>query len=151
MNIPIWKAEYLEPSLAIIFVTVGFSIYHFVSISETLKRKYQNKYGQTRGTTKFLWMTRYLGCMSIGVIPFILMLLVLDKRPSEYGFAFQEHQSSLYWILGLACLIIPMNFFNSKKEIPTLTDEQNAKWLEAYQGDIKELEKILERSFSNWT
>ena len=116
MNIPIWKAEYLEPSLAIIFVTVGFSIYHFVSISETLKRKYQNKYGQTRGTTKFLWMTRYLGCMSIGVIPFILMLLVLDKRPSEYGFAFQEHQTSLYWILGLACLIIPMNFFNSKKE-----------------------------------
>ena len=40
MNIPIWQADYLEPSLAIIFVTIGFSIYHFVSISEKIKAKY---------------------------------------------------------------------------------------------------------------
>lgn len=116
MNIPIWKVEYLEPCLAIIFVTIGFSIYHFISTSEILKIKFQNKYGKTRGLSKFLWMTRYLGSVSIGIIPFILMVFFLDKRPSEYGFAFKEHQTSLSWILGLACLIIPMNFFNSKKE-----------------------------------
>lgn len=46
---------------------------------------------------------------------------------------------------------ITRQLFNSKKEIPPLTDEQNAKWLKAYQDDIKELEKLLGRSFSNWT
>ena len=82
MNIPIWQAEYLEPSLAVALVTLGFSIYHFVSISDKVKLRYQNKYGDLKGNTKFLWMTRYLGCMTIGVIPFFLMLLMLDKRPS---------------------------------------------------------------------
>jgi len=115
MIIPQWSAEYLEPALAIILVTVGFSVYHFISISAGIKSKYQRKYGEERGNTKFMWMTRYLGCMSIGLIPFLLMLMILGKRPSEYGFAFQEHTSSIYWILGLAIIIIPMNFFNSKK------------------------------------
>lgn len=116
MNIPIWRSNYLEPSLAIALVTIGFSIYHFVSTSEKIKSKYLNKYGTEKGNTRFLWMTRYLGAMSIGVIPFFIMLLVMDHKPSDYGFAFEEHSLSAYWILGLAAIIIPMNFFNSKKE-----------------------------------
>ena len=70
MNIPIWQAEYLEPSLAIALATLGFSIYHFVSISDKVKSQYQNKYGELKGNTKFLWMTCHLVCTIIGVIPF---------------------------------------------------------------------------------
>lgn len=116
MNLPIWQSEYLEPSLAIALVTLGFSIYHFVSISDKIKGNYLARYGEIKGLTKFLWMTRYLGCLTIGVIPFFVMLLITNNTPSDYGLGFQEHLISLYWILGLACLIIPMNYFNSKKE-----------------------------------
>lgn len=116
MNIPQWQADFLEPSLAIALVTLGFSIYHFVSISEKIKKSYIAKHGPERGSTKFLWMTRYLGCMTIGVLPFFIMLIVLGKSAADYGVAFKNHATSLYWILGLACVIIPMNFFNAKKE-----------------------------------
>ena len=116
MNIPSWQQDYLEPILAMALVTIGFSIYHFVSISEQLKIKFSNRYGEERGNTKFLWMTRYLGTMTIGIIPAVILMLIVNKTPEDYGFAFKNHLTSLAWIGGLACIIIPMNFFNSKKE-----------------------------------
>jgi len=115
MDIPVWKAEFLEPVLAIALVTVGFSIYHFYSISEKVKQRFVNQYGATRGSTRAIWSHRYVGAMTIGVIPAIIMILILEKSPSEYGVDFQNHATSLYWIFGLALIIIPMNFFNSKK------------------------------------
>lgn len=116
MNIPPWKAEYLEPVLAIILLTAGFSIYHFVSISDKVKQSYVNKYGEIRGNTKATWFYRYLGAMTIGIIPTIIMLVWLKRDLVYYGVAFKNHDISMYWILGLAAIIIPMNFFNSKKE-----------------------------------
>ncbi|GHE52111.1 CPBP family intramembrane glutamic endopeptidase [Roseivirga thermotolerans] len=116
MNIPAWNPQYLEPILAFVLVTIGFSLYHFVSISPKIKNKYQGRFGAERGNTKFLWMTRYLGAMSIGVVPAIIMMMVMGKTPEDYGVAFKNHGTSLAWILGLATIIIPMNFFNSKKE-----------------------------------
>ena len=116
MNIPAWNANYLEPILAFALVTIGFSVYHFVCISVRVKSKYLAKFGEVRGNTKFLWMTRYLGAMTIGIFPAIILLLITGKGLEDYGVAFKNHLTSLAWIGGLACIIIPMNFFNSKKE-----------------------------------
>jgi hypothetical protein len=46
---------------------------------------------------------------------------------------------------------ITREIFSSKKPLPELTSEQNDRWLKAYTEDIEELEKLLGRSFSNWT
>ncbi len=116
MNFPSWNANFLEPILAFALVTIGFSVYHFVSISEKVKEKYLNRFGQERGNTKFLWMTRYLGAITIGILPAIILLIITGKSLDAYGIAFKNHGTSLAWIAGLACIIIPMNFFNSKKE-----------------------------------
>lgn len=35
--------------------------------------------------------------------------------------------------------------------IPPLNDDERAKWLSAYQKDIQQLEKLLDRSFQHWT
>jgi membrane protease YdiL (CAAX protease family) len=116
MHFPDWNPSFLEPILAISLLTVGFSVYHFVSISEKVKANFSKKYGAIRGNTKAQWFYRYLGCMTIGVIPAIIILLISGKNPEAYGIAFKNHGTSLAWILGLAVIIIPMNFFNSKKE-----------------------------------
>lgn len=116
MNIPEWNASFLEPVLAIALVTIGFSIYHFISISASVQKRFQEKYGETRGLTRALWSHRYTGAMTIGIIPAIIMILVLGKELEDYGIAFKNHLTSLYWILGLAAVIIPMNFMNSKKD-----------------------------------
>ena len=116
MNIPHWNPEYLEPVLAISLLTIGFSIYHFVSVSDSVKQSYIARYGVVRGNTRAIWFYRYLGAMAIGIIPALIMLGFSGSNPADYGVAFKNHKQSFYWILGLAAVIIPMNFFNSKKE-----------------------------------
>lgn len=116
MNIPVWNNTFLEPILAFSLVTIGFSIYHFVSISSSVKQGYVRKFGSERGNTRFLWMTRYLGATTIGIVPMVVLMLTTGKGFEEYGLAFKNHGLSLAWIGGLALIIIPMNFFNSKKE-----------------------------------
>ncbi len=116
MDIPKWQPEYLEPILAIALVTIGFSIYHFVSISEKVKSSFVSKHGEVRGNTKALWFYRYLGAMTIGIVPLLIMMPLLGKSFEDYGIAFKNNLTSLYWIVGLAAIIIPMNFVNSKKE-----------------------------------
>jgi membrane protease YdiL (CAAX protease family) len=54
--------------------------------------------------------------MTIGVIPAAIMLILNKGDLASFGLAFQNHETSLAWIFGLALIIIPMNFFNSKKE-----------------------------------
>lgn len=116
MDIPVWKADYLEPALAIALVTIGFSIYHFYSISDKVRSKFVQKFGEKRGITRAIWSHRFVGAMTIGILPALIMILWLGKGPSDYGIDFKNHDISLYWIFGLALIIIPMNFFNSKKE-----------------------------------
>lgn len=116
MNIPSWDASYLESMLAMALVTVGFSIYHFVSISDKTKNRFYSKYGEEKGNTKMIHFTRYLGAMTIGIIPAIILVLATGKSFGDYGLKFQNGLTSFYWIAGIACIVIPMNFFNSKKE-----------------------------------
>ena len=116
MDIPAWNPDFLEPILAFSLVTIGFSFYHFVSSSIKLKARYVQKYGRIKGSTQFLWMTRFLGACSIGIIPAVIMLLVTGKELNSYGLSFENNLTSLAWIFGLALIVIPMNFFNSKKE-----------------------------------
>lgn len=116
MNVPSWDASYLESILAMALVTAGFSVYHFVSISDKTKDRFFSKYGEEKGNTKMIHFTRYLGAMTIGIIPAIVMVLVMGKSFGDYGLKFQNGLTSLYWILGIACIVVPMNFFNSKKE-----------------------------------
>ena len=116
MNIPEWNDAYLEPALTIALVTIGFSIYHFVSISEKVKAGFINRHGATKGHTRMVLFSRYLGAITIGIIPAIILVMVTGKSFADYGFKFQNGLTSLYWILGIACIVVPMNFFNSKKE-----------------------------------
>lgn len=116
MNIPSWDASYLESILAMALVTAGFSVYHFVSISDKTKNRFYTKYGEEKGNTRMIHFTRYLGAMTIGIIPAIIMVLVMGKSFGDYGLKFQNGLTSLYWVLGIACIVVPMNFFNSKKE-----------------------------------
>ena len=116
MNIPSWNPDYLEPILAIALLTAGFSIYHFVSIAEATQNRFAKKYGAGPGHTKMTLFNRYLGAMTIGIIPAIILVLVTGKSLADYGFKFENGLLSLYWIAGIACIVVPMNFFNSKKE-----------------------------------
>jgi membrane protease YdiL (CAAX protease family) len=129
MQIPIWSPEYLAPSLVWGLLCIGFSIYHFVSISSRVEAQFINRYGAEAGATRFVLFTRYLGGFTIGLIPALLMVVVLGQPLSDFGFKFQNGLLSLYWIVGIAAIVIPMNYFNTQKEkhleqYPTIRQEE---------------------------
>lgn len=113
MEIPVWKALYLEPVLVLILFIVGFSVYYFVSISKKLRNRTIQQYGKD---TSFIHFSRYLGGLSIGIIPAIVMILVTGNSMSYYGLAGGNGLLSFYWTIGIACIVIPMNYFNTRKE-----------------------------------
>lgn len=116
MNIPVWQPEFLEPILAIAFVTFGFSLYHFISISDKMKLKFSTKYGELEGLTKRIYFKRYFGACSIGFVPLLIMVILFDKDLAAYGLTFKNGLLSFYWILGLSTIIIIGNYLLSGKE-----------------------------------
>ncbi|MCG8329589.1 MAG: CPBP family intramembrane metalloprotease [Chitinophagales bacterium] len=113
MNIPTWQSDNLEAILVFLLLTIGFCVYYFGSVSQKLEARYVRKYGND---TRFIHFGRYLGGLSIGIVPAIIMLVVTGKEISEYGVTTGNGLLSLYWILGIASIVVPMNYFNSRKE-----------------------------------
>lgn len=80
----------------------------------------------------------------------------MPRFPLIFKFAQKMRQKLKDWDMDhiaykLKKLGITRELFSSKKPLPELTPEQNERWLKAYEKDIKELEILLNRSFSNWT
>lgn len=116
MQIPTWSTEYLAPTLAWVLMCLGFSIYYFVSISSKIENRFTSRYGEEEGATRFMLFTRYLGGLTIGLIPALIMVVVLGQPLSDFGFRFQNGLLSLYWILGIAILVIPLSYFSTQKD-----------------------------------
>lgn len=115
MSIPDWSPAYLESILAISLFTIGYVIYYFIAHSESLLLRFKKKFGEIHGHTRFLWMTRYLGAVSIGLLPALLVMLIAGNSPADYGFQLGDGWHTLYWIVGLAALILPLTRSNARK------------------------------------
>ena len=115
LEIPEWHSDYLESLMAIALFTIGYILYYFVAHSDKLLLGYKKKYGEERGLTQFIWMTRYFGSLSIGVVPAVIVLLISDWPPAQYGLSFNNTYLSLVWIVCLLVIVLPVTFINSKK------------------------------------
>ncbi len=80
----------------------------------------------------------------------------IPKNPKLMKFAQTVRQKLRDWDLdtiayGLKKIGITRQLLVSKKSMPVLYTEDNEKWMKAYSDDIRQLEKLLNRSFSSWT
>lgn len=114
MSIPSWQPEALESTLALLLFTLGFSAYHFLSLSPRLKEYFTQKYGAEKGHTRHVFFQRYLGMLSIGLIPALVMWLCLGKGLTAYGVTLENIDTSLYWILGLGTPILIISYFKTQ-------------------------------------
>jgi membrane protease YdiL (CAAX protease family) len=114
MNIPAWQPDALEGILALMLCTLGFTAYHFLSLSPKIRKQYERKHGPEKGHTRMIFFQRYIGLLCLGVIPGLIMLLVLGKGPGSYGVGSQNLLTSLYWTLGLGAIVLVVNYFNTR-------------------------------------
>lgn len=113
-----WTDLDLRISLPLLLTLVFFSIYWFTSKSEKIKKRFYDKYDHDQASLKHIFFTKYFGFISMGILPTILCLVFLPKLTlADLGltFIYKTAQFSIFWILGLSVLIIPLVYFSAKK------------------------------------
>lgn len=97
--------------LAIFLVALGFIGYYFSAKNDkedTLKR-----------STSSVLKMRNMGFIWMGLIPFgtiLLFTLLSSYSLADFGAALEFPKENIYWCIGFALFLVPMNFFNAKSE-----------------------------------
>lgn len=113
-----WTDLDLRISLPLLLTLVFFSIYWFTSKSEKIKKRFYDKYDHDQASLKHIFFTKYFGFISMGILPTIFCLVFLPELTlADLGltFIYKTAQFSIFWILGLSVLIIPLVYFSAKK------------------------------------
>lgn len=96
----------------------GFIIFWFIKESEGLKKRYLSKYGDDKGSARFIMMTKYLGGFTMGVLPFIWYRITFsDTSLSDLGLGLSEGTllSVILFTVGLCIIIIPLAAISARK------------------------------------
>tara|TARA_B110001454_G_scaffold47606_1_gene46982 strand:- start:1257 stop:1997 length:741 start_codon:yes stop_codon:yes gene_type:complete len=113
-----WTDIDLRISLPLLLTLAFFSIYWFTSKSEKIKKRFYDKYDHDQASFKHIFFTKYFGFISMGILPTIFCLVFLPELTlADLGltFIYKTAQFSIFWILGLSILIIPLVYFSAKK------------------------------------
>lgn len=105
--------------LPIYLALIGFVIFWFVSKSEKVKARYFERYDHDTAWLRFIYMTKWLGFMSMGMLPFLVLYCVdPTKGLAYYGVNFRTDTLlfNLIVTIGLLLIVIPLAAFSAKKE-----------------------------------
>jgi len=104
----------LDAVVALANVTIGFIAYWFVSQSVVIENYFALRYPKQQ-QVYFVLFQRYVGFLFLGVLPSVVTFVVLPTSWADYGVKLPQNIETLYWIVGLAVIIIPLNAWNAKK------------------------------------
>ncbi|MBN8680791.1 MAG: CPBP family intramembrane metalloprotease [Chitinophagales bacterium] len=108
-----WPGASAEANMTIILVTIGFIIFWFTGKSDALLKQQIQAHGPERGQARHVFIKRIVGMVTFGLIPG-LVLFSMGFSWSDYGVKPSQDAVSLYWILGLSAIIIPMTFRSTR-------------------------------------
>lgn len=111
------------PSLAggiapIYLALVGFVCFWFISKSERIKAYYFKKYPHDTAWLRFIYMTKWVGFLTMGLLPLIVLIVLNPTRGlAYYGLNFRSDTLLFNTVItiGLSALLIPLAAFSAKK------------------------------------
>lgn len=109
--------ENLKVFIPIAGTLTGFIIFWFVQSSEKVKQRYLKKHGNDKGSARFYIQTRYLGAISMGVLPaFAFFIAFPETKFSDLGISMPgaNWPKTVLWIIGLGTLMATMAYFSAK-------------------------------------
>jgi len=112
-----WTMESFKVFLPVVSAILSFMVFWFPWKSERLKQRYLDKYGD-RGSERFVLMTKYLGGLSMGLLPLTTCLITFpDTSLTDYGFGLQRDtlSATVAYSVLLSALMIPIAMMSAKK------------------------------------
>lgn len=113
-----WETATLNSVLPILLSLVFFIVYWFIAQSEKIKASFYKKYSFDAASVKHIFFTKYIGFFSMGVVPSIVCLIFLPAYSlADYGLCIHPKTTlfSLFWIVVLCVLVVPLAYFSAKK------------------------------------
>jgi membrane protease YdiL (CAAX protease family) len=104
----------LEAVIALANATIGFIAYWFLSQSLVVENYLALRYPKQQ-QVYFILFQRYTGFLFLGLLPTLTTFVILPNSWADYGVKLPENIETLYWIVGLTAIIIPLNAWNAKK------------------------------------
>jgi membrane protease YdiL (CAAX protease family) len=114
-----FRKQDLEACLPIFTALVFFCAYWFIAQSQKIKSYFYERFEFDRASCLHISFTKLAGFVLMGVCPLIICLICLkDYHPADYGFTIKTETSvfSLYWIVGLSLLALPITWLSAKKQ-----------------------------------
>lgn len=111
------------PSLAggiapIYLALIGFVCFWFISKSERVKAYYFEKYPHDTAWLRFIYMTKWVGFLTMGLLPLVILIILNPTRGlAYYGLNFRSDTLLFNAVItiGLSALLIPLAAFSAKK------------------------------------
>lgn len=97
---------------------IGFMVFWFISKSEKIKDYYFKKYDTNTAWLRFIYMTKWVGFLSMGLLPLVVLSIIHPERGlTDYGLNFRT-DTLLFNVLAtisLSAIVIPLAVFSAKK------------------------------------
>jgi uncharacterized protein len=113
---PMSYAFFLYTSIAVLVVSVVFTVYYFIGQSQRVSEYLKNRQGSDKGQVNLILFQRMLGVILFGLVPAIIILLVYKIPLSSFGFDLRINVKSFFWILAIGVIIFLVNVITSTSQ-----------------------------------
>lgn len=119
-----WDPHYKDPVLAIFLATIGFAVYWFISIDESVKGKFFQRFQTEKAWVYYIVFQKIAGFILMGVIPGFILLSNSDYTLTSLGLNLNGLSDSLFHLAWMGPAIIAMNYFATKNPLHQSTYPQ---------------------------
>jgi membrane protease YdiL (CAAX protease family) len=103
-----WNAAYGSVVVALATFTLGYFLYWFIANSSALRNFCHRRYQGQRAQAMYILFQRIVGIVFLGGPAVLLTIVLREFRFEDFGVTRIESISTLYWILGICAVIVPL-------------------------------------------
>jgi len=103
-----------ELIVALSLSLLGYISYYFIAFSDSATQANLKLFGLKNNELHQFVLQKTTGFIFMGIFPLLFLTFFLDF-PVKFGFGENIHLQTLYWVVGIALAIIPINFLIAGK------------------------------------
>lgn len=103
-----------EFTVVILLTLLGYTFYYFLAFSEKSNEVLFRFFKIKKGPIQQFCFQKITGFLIMGLFPFVILSICLQS-PLKYGFLENMQSETLFWILGIGLIVIPINFLIAGK------------------------------------